>query len=201
MTATILAGGKNSRMQGKDKAFLKLGNEPLIKRQLRLLKRHFKKIIIVTNAPRKYINLKGIKIVTDLIPYQGPLGGIFSGLKASGDNYNFVFACDAPFLNLRLIKHMIHLKDRFDVVIPRLKKGYETLFAIYSKNCIAPIYETLKPCLSTTKRDDFRITNFFNKVKLKELNEEEVSKFGDPNILFMNINTKKDLLRAKKILR
>ena len=53
MNAIILAGGKSSRF-GRDKAFVKIDGVPIIKRQIKILKGIFKKIIIVTNDQRKY---------------------------------------------------------------------------------------------------------------------------------------------------
>lgn len=192
MTAIILAGGKASRLGGIDKAFLKIGRQTLINRQLKLLKKIFKKIIIVTNSPQKYKNFKGVRVIKDTIPYQGPLGGIYSGLLVSKSKYNFVLACDMPFLNLALIRYMLHIKDGFDVVVPKLKKGYETLFAIYSKNCISPISKLL-----TT--DNLKVRSFFPKVKIREITQKELLRFGGLNTLFMNINTKQDLTQAERL--
>ena len=199
MNAIILAGGKSSRF-GSDKAFIKIrGKVLLIERQLKLLKKVFKKIIIVTNQPHKY-KVRGVKIIQDIIKDCGPLGGLYSGLEESDSFYNFVVSCDMPFLNLDLIRYMIRLKDGFDVVIPKLKKGFETLFAIYSKNCTLPIYEILGKVRKVgVNSDNLRVTNFFKKVKLRKLNEKEIAKFGDPNILFMNINTREDLALVKKM--
>lgn len=199
MTAIILAGGKSSRF-GSDKAFIKINGTPLIERQIRILKKIFsrqailkeggippkaeKKIIIVTNNPEKY-KLRSVKIVSDIIPNRGPLGGIYSGLMYSDSFYNFVVACDMPNLNLKLIKYMIKQRNSFDVVAPHLAGGFETLFAIYSKNCIIPIHRTIVS-------KNLRIRDFFRKVKVREIKEAEVKRFGKPDILFMNVNTLSD---------
>ena len=191
MTAIILAGGKSSRM-GFDKALLKINNHFLMEEILQKLKTIFAEILIVTNRPKQFNSLTSLhltKIACDIIPHQGPLGGIYSGLMNSGSFYNFVLACDMPFVNLELIKYMVSIKDNFDAVVPKLKKGYEALFAIYSKNCISAISEILKT-------GDLKVVNFFNKLKLRELNEKEISRFGAPDVLFMNINTREDLSRA-----
>lgn len=192
MTAIILAGGKSSRL-GYDKAFIKIKGASLIKRQLNTLKKLFKNLIIVTNNPDNY-RFKGIKVIPDIIPNRGPLSGIYSGLMASNTLYNFVLACDMPFINSELIKYMIKSKDKFDAVVPKLKKGYETLFAIYSRNCLPIIYETIN-------KNNFKVRNIFSKIKLKKIGEQEISKFGDPGILFMNINTKDDLCKISTYLR
>ena len=89
---------------------------------------------------------------------------------------------------------MAGLKKGFDAVVPKIKQGYETLFAIYSRNCIAKIRDILNT-------DKLRVTNFFKKIKLKEISEEEILSFGDPKILFMNINTQEDLIKVKRMLK
>src|SRR3989338_10174791 len=157
MTAIILAGGESSRM-GTDKAFLKIGNQPLIKRQIELLRKIFKKIIIVTNSLPKYRGYKGIKIISDIIPHRGPLGGIYSGLLASSSTYNFVVACDMPFINESLIRYMIKNKDDYDVLIPKIDKKFHPLFGIYSKDCL-PIIE------KRIKQQRLKVSSIFSKVK------------------------------------
>ena len=188
MAVIILAGGKSRRMGQKDKAFLKIRKEFLIKRQLRSLKKHFKKIIIVANSPDKYKGLKGTTLIPDIVPGQGPLGGIFSGLLASQDNYNFVVACDMPFINSRLIKYMRRNSAGFDVVVPKINNRYEPLFSIYSKSCL----KYIKPLLD---KKIFKISKFFTKVRVREISKEEISRFGNPKNIFMNLNTPDDLLR------
>ena len=130
MTAIILAGGKSSRM-GRDKAFLKIEGVPMIRRQLKLLRKFFKKITIVTNSPHKY-KFRNVKIIKDIVPGQGPLGGIYSGLMASKSFHNFVLACDMPFIDLSLVRYMCKKARGYDVIIPKIDNRYETLFCIYS---------------------------------------------------------------------
>lgn len=189
MTAIILAGGKAVRMQGCDKAFLRINHEPLIKRQVRLLAKFFRKIIIVTNAPRKYGNLKGVKVVSDIIPHRGPLGGIYSGLSASGSYYNFVVACDMPFIDTGLIGYMYKNASDYDAVIPRINNRYEPLFSLYSKNCLKFIARLLDKKI-------FRITELFPAVKVKEITRDEVRRFRRGEKIFTNINTREDFARV-----
>lgn len=188
MTAIILAGGKASRMDGVDKAFLKIGKDTLINRQLRLLRRFFKKIIIVTNSPEKYKKIRGAKVISDFLLQRGPLGGIFSGLSVSDDHYNFVVACDMPFINTELIKYMYRQSKGYKVVVPYVDNRYEPLFAIYSKDCLSPIEKLLNDGV-------FKISKFFSKIKVEKVGASEILKFGQPEELFANINTLQDLKR------
>ncbi len=188
MTAIILAGGKSSRM-GFDKAFIKIEGVPLIKRQISLLKRIFKKIIIVTNYPRKY-RFKDIQVVTDIIKNRGPLSGIHAGLKASGSFHNFVIACDMPFLNKRLIRYMIRHKNNYDLLVPKIGGRYHPLFGVYSKNCI-PVIEDL------LRQDKRKVSGIFPKVKSGFISERQIQKFDKDLFSLANINTKQDLAKIK----
>src|SRR3989338_6940699 len=174
MTAIILAGGESSRM-GTDKAFLKIGNQPLIKRQIGVLRKIFEKIIIVTNSLPKYRGYKGIKIISDIIPHHGPLGGIYSGLLASSSTYNFVVACDMPFINQGLIRYIIRNRDNYDIIIPKIDRKYHPLFGMYSKNCL-PIIE------KRIKQQRLKVSSIFLKVKTNFISKREIRQF-DPNLL------------------
>jgi len=192
MTAIILAGGQASRMEGYDKAFLKIGNQPLIKRQIRVLRKIFKKIIVVTNSPERYKSIKGVKIITDITPHQGPLGGMFSGLAASTDRYNFVVACDMPFINEGLINYMMKSIDNYDIVVPKIEGRPHPLLGIYSQKSLPVIEKMLS-------RDRLKISNIFSKLRVRFISKRELEKFDKPLLSLENINTVDDLARIKKL--
>jgi len=190
MTAIILAGGKSSRF-GSDKAFIKLKGIPLIKIQLKLLKNIFKKVIISANSPDKY-KFKEVKVVKDVICGRGPLSGIHSGLIASDSFYNFVVACDMPFLNGALIKYIIDTKDNYDIIVPSVYGKFHPLFGIYTKNCIPVIEEMIA-------RNNLNVSGIFPKVKSSFISRREIKKFDRNLLSLVNINTRNDLLRIKQI--
>ena len=101
VTGVILAGGKSSRM-GKNKALLELGGKRIIESEINLFKSIFKEVILVTNSPLEYAGFD-IKIVTDIFPEKGSLGGIYTGLFYSSYDYSFVASCDMPFLRRDMI--------------------------------------------------------------------------------------------------
>lgn len=188
----ILAGGKSSRM-GKDKGQLILGEELLAEKGVNYLKQYFEEVIFVTNHPEKAPWSESLIVVEDEVPYQGPLGGILAGLQVSSHFYNFVVAYDMPFLNPQLIFYLLSLaREGIDVVVPKLKRGLEPLHGIYSKNCIIPIRKQLK-------KGDFRIISFFDKVKVKLVEEAELKKVDPSLSAFFNINTWEDYRKAQEI--
>ncbi|MFQ5867376.1 MAG: molybdenum cofactor guanylyltransferase [bacterium] len=197
MTGIILAGGKNTRI-GTNKAFLKIEGRMIIEMILEKMGKIFEEIIMVTNFTEEYPPVLeagqhlGVRLVKDIIPDESSLGGLYSGLVNSKGEYSFVVACDMPFINVELIKYMKNNCDNFDVVIPKLKYGYEALHTIYSKNCISPIEKQLK-------QDNLKIIDFFPAVKVKEINENIVKQF-DPQLLsFFNINSDSDYQQALNI--
>lgn len=189
MTAIILAGGKSNRF-GSDKAFIEIAGTPLIKRHLKLLRGLFSKIIIVTNQPHKY-RFKNVKIVQDIVKDSGPLAGIYSGLLSSGSFYNFIMACDMPFINKELIRYMTGHKNNYDVIIPKIGNKFHPLFGVYSKKCIPVIEKMLK-------NDRLKVSSIFPKVKTHFIPKKTIEKFDENLLSLININTKEGLAKIKK---
>ncbi|HBU08949.1 MAG TPA: molybdenum cofactor guanylyltransferase [Candidatus Omnitrophica bacterium] len=189
VNAIILAGGKNSRMGGEDKAFLEIEGRPIIERLIDTLRPLVKEIIVVTNSPKKY-SAYSVKIIEDEIPGQGPLMGIYSGLKGSSARYNFVVACDMPFLSGALIEHMIKIKDAYDVVVPEIEEKYHPLFGLYSKNCLPVIRKRLK-------ENRLNVRGIFPELKCRFISKEDAREFDRDLSFLMNVNTKEELSRIK----
>ncbi|GAI12566.1 unnamed protein product [marine sediment metagenome] len=190
MVAIILSGGNNRRML-HNKAFLQMGQKSIIEREIEVLSTFFSRIIVVTNTPENHEHLR-VSLVSDVVPGKGPLGGIYSGLMAPKDKYNFVVSCDLPFLNAGLISYMIELTEGHDIVVPRLNGLVEPLHAIYSKHCLIPIKRQLD-------RNELKIQSFFGEVKVRYIRESEIKKYDPKGIAFFNVNTEEDLGKARLI--
>lgn len=190
MVAIILSGGNNRRML-HNKAFLQMGQKSIIEREIEVLSTFFSRIIVVTNTPENHEHLR-VSLVSDVVPGKGPLGGIYSGLMAPKDKYNFVVSCDLPFLNAGLISYMIELTEGHDIVVPRLNGLVEPLHAIYSKHCLIPIKRQLD-------RNELKIQSFFGEVKVRYIRENEIKKYDPKGIAFFNVNTEEDLGKARLI--
>ena len=48
-------------------------------------------------------------------------------------------------------------------------------------------------------RDDRRVVAFFDDVRVARLSAEAVARYGDPERIFMNVNTPEDLALAERI--
>jgi molybdopterin-guanine dinucleotide biosynthesis protein A len=194
ISCIILAGGRSLRL-GHDKVLEKVGKTSLLEKVISRIDSLSSEIVIVTSEERTFSQVAGnpkFKIITDIFPGRGSLGGIYTGLAKSRSFYNLVIASDMPFLNQSLLRYMIEVSDGFDFVLPRINSFFEPLHAIYSKNCIAPME-------SLIKRDRRVIIELFDFVKVKYIEAGEVERFDPQHLSFFNINTKEDLELARKM--
>ena len=191
ISCIVLAGGEGKRL-GTDKAFLSIGDQVLIEGIVEKMARIGDEVIIVTNSPQRYSHL-GARLVGDVYPGKGALGGIYSGLRAAHSDRSLVVACDMPFLDLRLLRYMILLSPGQDVVIPRVGGLTEPLHAIYSKGCLQPIERLLVG-------GGRRIIDFFPEVRVRYIEEQEIKLFDPQCLSFFNINTPGDLEKARNLV-
>jgi molybdopterin-guanine dinucleotide biosynthesis protein A len=185
VSAVILAGGKSARL-GIDKAFLDFGGTPLIARVHAAVAGLFPEIIIVTSNPSAFTFLSA-RVVPDVLPGRGPLGGLHAGLSALGPHARaaFVVACDLPFIRPDLVARLVELKGAHDAVVPRRGEFAEPLHALYDRACLRVVEEELG-------RSSPRVTSFFGRVDVRYVGPEEVEVFGPWERLFFNVNRADD---------
>jgi molybdopterin-guanine dinucleotide biosynthesis protein A len=194
MSSIILAGGHSSRLR-QDKCSLVLAGEELLQRLVVLLSQLDSEVIVVLAQGQKESFLsrpRQVKIATDRYSGGGPLMGIYSGLKLSQDTHSVVVACDMPFLNIKLLRYIMDLAGGFDIVVPKIGGLLEPLHAVYSTKCLRVMESMLKD-------GNFKISNLFEKVKVRYVEESEINSFDPQHLSFFNINTPADMERAEQI--
>ncbi|NIS61866.1 MAG: NTP transferase domain-containing protein [Proteobacteria bacterium] len=191
MTGIILAGGKSQRM-GKNKAFMDSGGVPLFERVYGIFREIFSEIIIVANDILPFERYEAI-LRRDIILGKGALGGLYTGLFHSSHYYAFCSACDMPFLNPRLIKYMGEERDDYDVIVPKTHDGLHPLHAIYSKKCLNPMSQSLD-------RNDLKIVNFFQQVRVRYIEEMEIRQLDPDMRSVINVNTAEEMEAVRNIL-
>jgi molybdopterin-guanine dinucleotide biosynthesis protein A len=190
ISLAIQAGGQSLRM-GREKALLDFQGQPLIQRVLKRVSYLADDIFITANNQEKYQFLD-IRILPDIIPGIGALGGIFTALKYAKHPNVFVVACDLPFANPDLLSVCLRrqLVTNADVVIPQSKNGLEPLHAVYRRDTCLPAVEA---AINTGKR---RVISWHSDVNVHMIDQEEVSKFDPNGITFWNVNTPDEFQRA-----
>lgn len=186
-----MAGGRSSRL-GRDKALLVLDNETLLSRALRTLTAVTAEQMVVGPAERQQ-QVSAVRVVPDIVPGSGPLGGIYSALQAAAYEYVLVVACDMPFLNPLLLTYLLTQAPGWDVVLPRVDGHGEQLHAVYARSCLDAITRQLQT-------GDFKIDRFFARVRVRSVEADELQRYDPELRSFWNVNTPEDWEQAQRLL-
>lgn len=186
-----MAGGKSQRL-GRDKALLVVEGETLLARALRIVGTVTSEQLVV-GSPERATQAPNTRVVSDELPGSGPLGGIYTALRAASHDRLLVVACDMPFLNPALLRHLLSLAEGYDVVLPFLEGRGEQLHAVYAHDCLEAIAQQLES-------GDFKIDRFFSRVRVRRVEENELRRHDPELRSFWNVNTPEDWERAQSSL-
>ena len=193
ISGVILAGGTNTRFDGRIKANLIIDGRTIISRITDILSQVFSEIIIVTNTPEEFGEYNRYKIVSDQFRMVGPLGGIHAAMMASTNEAMFVVAGDMPLLEKSLIISQVEYfqNNKCNVLIPSVNQNIEPLHAIYNISILKRLEEYLNGDFGYAVRD------FFNSVDVNYMQLEDSERIKNA---FININSPSDILMVEKIL-
>jgi molybdenum cofactor guanylyltransferase len=169
-TAAILAGGRATRFEGRDKSALLIDGRTILDRQLAMLSSTVDEVMVVRD---------------DIVPGCGPLGGLHTALTRARHDTVFLLACDMPFVTAPLVTHLLTLSATADLVVPRTERGYHPLCAVYRRTCLDAVARRL-----ADRR--LKMTDMFSDVRVREVSGEELALFGDDHRLLANVNTPAD---------
>jgi molybdenum cofactor guanylyltransferase len=191
-TGAILAGGRARRLGGLNKAGLILhpSGASILDRQLTRLSRVVDRTIIIANDAEKFTGA-GVPVIADLVSDGGALGALYTAVHSAQTDRTLVVACDMPFLSEPLLAHLVDVGGAADIAIPRTRRGYEPLCATYSRRSAVELHR-----LIAEKR--FRLSDVARipGLKVREVGEDELTRFGPEEVLFFNLNTPDDYMRA-----
>jgi molybdopterin-guanine dinucleotide biosynthesis protein A len=190
-TAAILAGGQATRFGGRNKAALRLGRDAVLARQLAVLRRVVDRTVIIANDATPYRSYR-VPIIPDLAPGTGTLGAVYTAIQSSQAAHTLVVACDMPFLSVPFLSHLIEAGRDVDIAIPRTSRGYEPLCATYSQRCAAVLQRRIEA--KQLKVTDLLASD--HGLSIRELGPDEIDQYGRADLLFFNINTAEDYVRA-----
>ncbi len=131
-SAAIMMGGRNSRMKGYPKYLLKDDNDRYYISVIEKSLRDFDKLYLSVADEKQFIEAdsvikREVKPVLDEVQGIGPVEGIRSvlkKLKAEGEEWVFICACDMPYLTRELPNALkAFLTDEVDCVIPESQDG------------------------------------------------------------------------------
>lgn len=189
MSAVVLCGGKSQRA-GFDKQTIRIGGKLIAEWIACELLCVLDDVTLVTNQPALYRNAR-IRVVEDIYPNMGPLGGIHAGLMRCEHDIAFVTACDMPNIDLDYLRFLkreaIKGKNGFDAMAVRLDNGmFEPMQALYPKHAVPQIEEMLS-------RGERKTADLLQRLNTRYLSEEELIPFGGKETLFFNMNTPEEI--------
>jgi len=149
--------------------------------------------LLVANAADAAGWHPGLRVVADVRPGLGALGGIYTAVVEAPAPVVAV-AWDMPFVSVALVRALAAGLAAHDAMLPESggRRGVEPLCAAYGPACRDAIAATLDA-------GDLRAVGFHPRIGVGILPLSEVRRFGDPELIFFNVNTADDLARADEL--
>ena len=190
----ILTGGKSKRM-GANKAFLKYNEEKnFLEHALDEALAASDDVILSVDEEGKYVNFlkgrekAGLKLIEDERKNYGPLEGIYRILKATKEDYCFIFAVDMPYVEKAFVDAFIsYIEDAGsfkDIFVVKKGDRSEPLCAVYSQKIIPYIEEMFE-------KEEHRLKMLLDTEGLS-VESIDINKLGACENIAENINTPSD---------
>ena len=193
VTGVLLAGGKSRRM-GEDKRCLVVGGQTLLERGLAVLRSIFQEVLIVIAQDSPPLGVDA-RVVRDLVPDCGSLGGLYSGLSQATTPYIFVVACDMPFLDQAVIAQFTSRRATADIVMAKLAGRLHPMHALYGKRCLQAAEQMIRA-------RQLKIQEMVSQacIRVHYVTEADLLTIDPSGRSFYNVNTPADLEAARSLL-
>jgi molybdopterin-guanine dinucleotide biosynthesis protein A len=142
-SAAVLAGGRSTRM-GVDKAFLRVGGELLLDRQLRIAREAGAAELLISG--RREVDYSGFNagVIHDRQPDAGPLAGIASILEVASHPIVLVLAVDMPEMTASILRNLIANCHENSGCVPFDQDGFQPLAAVYPHTALLLALQELR---------------------------------------------------------
>ncbi|MNW26014.1 Molybdenum cofactor guanylyltransferase [compost metagenome] len=211
ITGTVLAGGLSSRM-GTNKAELLIEGQTVVQRIASEMGAVASRVIISAQDAEAY-DYTGLEIVADLHPRQGPLAGLYAGMRASHTEWNLVCACDMPLLHAGVFQALAacipeqeqaHKEQpqpyagdakSLQAIVPRVGGRLQPLAAIYHISVLPALEARLQ-------QQDLRVQDWLKAMHVYEISSSPAHGWDQDGAeqLFMNMNRPEDYSRVCRLL-
>jgi molybdopterin-guanine dinucleotide biosynthesis protein A len=191
VTGVILAGGQASRYGGVPKGLERVGGARIIDRVRAALEPVVDDLLLIANDEHAREWLPDVRCEGDVLRDVGSVAGIHAALVHAGSPV-VVVAWDMPFVSRALLDAIRDAGGAADVAVPESdsRRGLEPLCAYYSPACVAAIERRIEA-------GDRRVIAFYDDVRVARVPLQVVTEFGDPSLLFMNVNTPEERVLAE----
>ena len=184
----VLAGGRATRMGGKDKGLQELNGKPLWKHVADTLCKQVDAIAISANRHIDIYRQSGYPVYQDSLgDYQGPLAGMLSVIQQSEREWFLFCPCDTPFIPTCLTERLVSNRNNAPVVWVHDGERDHPTIALINRKLIAE----LKTYLASGER---RVMMFMHQSGGHSVD------FSDQKSAFINVNTPEDLRNIQGII-
>ena len=188
-TGAIIAGGRATRFGGVAKGLELVGGVRILDRVAAALSESCDDLIIVANDAAAAGWIPGARVVADVRPGMGALGGVHAALANARDTV-LVVSWDSPFVPGGLMRALRDAGEKADadaaVPVSNSPLGFEPLCAWYRASCRAAVERHLES-------GDLRAGGWQGEVTTVRV---DASPWGDPDEIFFNVNSAADLATA-----
>ncbi|WP_367164464.1 molybdenum cofactor guanylyltransferase MobA [Kosakonia cowanii] len=179
----VLAGGKASRMAGKDKGLLELNGKPLWQHVAGRLASQVKSVAISANRNLDTYRLSGLPVIEDTLrDFPGPLAGMLAALQQCEAEWFLFCPCDTPYIPADLLSRLLAGRGQAPAVWVHDGERDHPVIALLHRD----LSSQLEAWLAQGER---RVMMF-----LLEAGGHAVD-FSDRRAAFANVNTPDDLAR------
>jgi len=186
--AVVLAGGRATRMGGRDKGLQELDGKPLWKHVADKLSKQVDAIAISANRHIDIYQQSGYPVYQDsLDDYPGPLAGMLSVMQRSEREWFLFCPCDTPFIPTCLAERLVNNRNNASVVWVHDGERDHPTIALINRKLIAE----MKAYLTSGER---RVMMF-----MRQSGGHSVD-FSDQKFAFINVNTPEDLRNIQGIV-
>ena len=192
-TGVILAGGANARFGGARKGLVEVGGRRVVDRVVDALRPATDELLLIANDEAVWAAIDDVPARADVRSERGSLAGIHSALAYCTDGA-LVVAWDMPFVSSALLSALRRRgEESHGAVIPEGSSGLEPLCAYYPKSALAVAERQLDA-------GELRVSALIEALPHRViLSQGELSRFGIPERLFVNVNSPADLIAARSM--
>ena len=190
ITGVVLAGGRATRWDGRDKGLIQVSGRPMISHVLDALAPQVERIIINANRNLDEYRAFGLPVVTDASrDFLGPLAGIASGMAAARTEWVAITPCDSPLLAADCVGRLVLAcedDERTDIAVAHDGDRIQPVFALIRR----ALLDDLDAFLESGGR---KIDRWYGQQRMQLVD------FSDNPDNFLNINRRedRDMLEAR----
>ena len=175
ISAFILIGGQSKRF-GYPKWKSKVGEITLLNHIYNMCSL-FDNIFIIGKEKPEGFNKPFIK---DEFDFQAPINGIFTALKKTNSDWNFVISIDLPLMKSSIIKEIWELGNKSkNAIIPKVDGYLQPICSFYHKRILSQIFNQIES-------NELSLNGLINSVETNYIDMNNYKKES------LNMNTQKE---------